>query len=39
MDPSVEKMAISSKTGYGISKLKNVIISKKAEKEKNENIG
>ena len=35
MDPDVEKMAVSSKTGYGLSKLKDVIISKKSEKEKN----
>ncbi|HSA74770.1 MAG TPA: GTPase HflX, partial [Candidatus Nitrosocosmicus sp.] len=39
MEPSVEKMAVSSKTGYGISKLKDIIISKKAEKERNETSG
>jgi hypothetical protein len=31
-------MTISSKTGYGLNKLKNIIISKKAEKVKTENI-
>jgi GTP-binding protein HflX len=37
MDPSIEKMAISSKTGYSINKLKNIIISKKVENEQTEN--
>ena len=37
MEPSIDKLAISSKTGYGINKLKNIIISKKADKEKTEN--
>jgi GTP-binding protein HflX len=39
MEPTIEKMAVSSKTGLGISKLKDIIISKKAEKERNENSG
>jgi GTP-binding protein HflX len=37
MEPSIEKMAISSKTGYSINKLKNIIISKKVENEQAEN--
>jgi GTP-binding protein HflX len=36
MEPSIEKIAISSKSGHGINKLKNVIISKKTEREKTE---
>lgn len=38
LEPSINKMTISSKTGYGLNKLKNIIISKKAEKVKTENI-
>jgi GTP-binding protein HflX len=38
LEPSINKMAISSKTGYGLNKLKNIIISKKDEKFKTENI-
>jgi hypothetical protein len=31
MDDSIDKIAISSKTGFGIHKLRNLIASKKAK--------
>lgn len=36
MENSIDKMAISSKTGHGIDKLKKIILLKKEEKEKEE---